>query len=78
MIGRSLFIRPDRVCSSSWRVAVRFILGGVAQAFMPGVFSDDETGGMAALKPHGLTAVGLTGVPGNVVKPAFSADDALV
>jgi hypothetical protein len=56
-------------------VAVGFIFGGISQAFLPRVLSDHKTGRVPAFKIHRPAPMGLTGVPGDEIKPAFAADD---
>lgn len=60
-------------------LAVRSIrFGHEAQAILPGAFADDETGGAPAFEIHGPAAVRPASVPGDVIKPAFAADDRFV
>ena len=47
------------------------------QAILPRALADDEAGGTPAFEMHGPAAVGPVGVPGDVIKKAFSADDEL-
>jgi hypothetical protein len=51
------------------------IFGGELKTVLPRVLADDETGGTPAFETHGPAAMGPAGVPGDVIKDAFSADD---